>query len=77
MPKGRYALMKKYMPTVGTMGLDMMFRTCTVQVRESGGDPNHIKTLWTPWDLFGHDTRAWCMVQVCGLQFSVWKAAET
>ncbi|MEW5305396.1 MAG: hypothetical protein WDW36_007938 [Sanguina aurantia] len=32
MPKGRYALMKKYMPTVGTMGLDMMFRTCTVQV---------------------------------------------
>lgn len=24
--------MKEYMPTVGTMGLDMMFRTCTVQV---------------------------------------------
>ena len=24
--------MKAYMPTVGTMGLDMMFRTCTVQV---------------------------------------------
>lgn len=32
MPKGRYKLMKAYMPTVGTMGLDMMFRTCTVQV---------------------------------------------
>mmetsp|Transcript_15045 Transcript_15045/g.28974 ORF Transcript_15045/g.28974 Transcript_15045/m.28974 type:complete len:300 (-) Transcript_15045:252-1151(-) len=32
MPKGRYAIMKKYMPTVGSMGLDMMFRTCTVQV---------------------------------------------
>ena len=32
MPKGRYGLMKAYMPTVGTMGLDMMFRTCTVQV---------------------------------------------
>jgi glutamate--cysteine ligase len=25
-------LMKSYMPTVGTRGLDMMFRTCTIQV---------------------------------------------
>ncbi|MEM8877694.1 MAG: glutamate--cysteine ligase [Pseudomonadota bacterium] len=32
MPKSRYAIMKRYMPTVGTRGLDMMFRTCTVQV---------------------------------------------
>ena len=32
MPKGRYALMRRYMPTVGTLGLDMMTRTCTVQV---------------------------------------------
>ena len=32
MPKGRYEIMKRYMPTVGTHGLDMMFRTCTVQV---------------------------------------------
>lgn len=32
MPKGRYALMKGYMPTVGTRGHDMMFRTCTIQV---------------------------------------------
>uniref|UniRef100_A0A7S0QPH8 Glutamate--cysteine ligase n=1 Tax=Pyramimonas obovata TaxID=1411642 RepID=A0A7S0QPH8_9CHLO len=32
MPKGRYGIMKAYMPTVGSMGLDMMFRTCTVQV---------------------------------------------
>lgn len=32
MPKGRYKLMKSYMPTVGSMGLDMMFRSCTVQV---------------------------------------------
>jgi glutamate--cysteine ligase len=31
MPKGRYQLMRAYMPTVGTRGLDMMFRTCTVQ----------------------------------------------
>lgn len=32
MPKGRYKLMREYMPKVGTRGLDMMFRTCTVQV---------------------------------------------
>jgi len=32
MPKGRYGIMKRYMPTRGTKGLDMMFRTCTVQV---------------------------------------------
>jgi glutamate--cysteine ligase len=31
MPKGRYRIMKAYMPKVGTLGLDMMFRTCTVQ----------------------------------------------
>jgi glutamate--cysteine ligase len=32
MPKGRYAIMAPYMDKVGTMGRDMMFRTCTVQV---------------------------------------------
>ena len=32
MPKGRYAIMRRYMPTVGQLGLDMMTRTCTVQV---------------------------------------------
>ncbi|MEO1092888.1 MAG: glutamate--cysteine ligase [Pseudomonadota bacterium] len=32
MPKGRYAIMREYMPTRGSMGLDMMHRTCTVQV---------------------------------------------
>ena len=32
MPKGRYAIMRRYMPKVGGYGLDMMFRTCTVQV---------------------------------------------
>src|SRR6516225_6638929 len=32
MPKGRYAIMRRYMPKVGTRGLDMMTRTCTVQV---------------------------------------------
>ncbi|MFB9067643.1 glutamate--cysteine ligase [Pseudofulvimonas gallinarii] len=32
MPKGRYAIMRRYMPTRGDLGLDMMTRTCTVQV---------------------------------------------
>ena len=32
MPKGRYAVMIRYMPTVGNLGLDMMLRTCTIQV---------------------------------------------
>ena len=31
MPKGRYKIMRAYMPKVGTHGLEMMFRTCTVQ----------------------------------------------
>ncbi|HZP75338.1 MAG TPA: glutamate--cysteine ligase [Pseudolabrys sp.] len=31
MPKGRYRIMTNYMPKVGTLGLDMMYRTCTVQ----------------------------------------------
>jgi len=32
MPKGRYGIMAPYMDRVGSMGRDMMFRTCTVQV---------------------------------------------
>lgn len=32
MPKGRYRIMRDYMPKVGSLGLDMMTRTCTVQV---------------------------------------------
>ena len=32
MPKGRYQIMKAYMPKVGDLGLDMMTRTSTVQV---------------------------------------------
>jgi glutamate--cysteine ligase len=31
MPKGRYDIMLNHMPRVGTMGLDMMLRTCTIQ----------------------------------------------
>jgi glutamate--cysteine ligase len=32
MPKGRYEIMLRYMPKVGSLGLDMMLRTCTIQV---------------------------------------------
>lgn len=32
MPKSRYAIMANYMPKVGSRGLDMMFRTSTIQV---------------------------------------------
>lgn len=32
MPKSRYAIMTNYMPRVGSLGLDMMYRTATVQV---------------------------------------------
>ncbi len=32
MPKARYTIMRNYMPKVGSLGLDMMHRTCTVQV---------------------------------------------
>jgi glutamate--cysteine ligase len=32
MPKQRYQVMARYMPTVGSRGLDMMYRTCTIQV---------------------------------------------
>lgn len=32
MPKGRYKIMREYMPKVGSMGIDMMTRTCTVQI---------------------------------------------
>ncbi|TCT09969.1 glutamate--cysteine ligase [Tepidamorphus gemmatus] len=32
MPKQRYDIMTAYMPKVGSLGLDMMYRTCTVQV---------------------------------------------
>ncbi len=38
MPKGRYAIMRRYMPKVGTLGLDMMLRTCTVQANLDYGD---------------------------------------
>ncbi|KAG5563227.1 hypothetical protein RHGRI_005848 [Rhododendron griersonianum] len=32
MPKGRYEIIRNYVPKVGSLGLDVMYRTCTVQV---------------------------------------------
>ncbi len=38
MPKQRYGVMTRYMPTVGKRGLDMMYRTATIQVNLDFGD---------------------------------------
>ena len=44
MPKGRYKIMHDYMPKVGSLGLDMMTRTCTVQVNlDFGSQADMIK----------------------------------
>ena len=46
MPKGRYAIMRRYMPKVGTLGLDMMTRTCTVQVNlDYGSEADMVRRL--------------------------------
>ena len=46
MPKGRYAIMRRYMPLVGSRGLDMMTRTCTVQVNlDYGSEPEMLRKL--------------------------------
>ena len=42
MPKGRYRIMTAYMPKVGHHGLDMMYRTCTVQANlDYSGEAGH------------------------------------
>lgn len=44
MPKGRYAIMRRYMATKGKLGLDMMTRTCTVQVNlDFASEPDMVK----------------------------------
>ena len=46
MPKGRYAIMRAYMPKRGNLGLDMMLRTCTVQVNlDFANEADMIKKL--------------------------------
>jgi len=44
MPKGRYEIMLRHMPRVGSLGLDMMLRTCTIQVNlDYCSEPNMAK----------------------------------
>ena len=46
MPKRRYEIMTNYMPKVGVMGLDMMYRTSTVQVNlDFSSEADMIKKL--------------------------------
>ena len=46
MPKGRYRIMADYMPKVGTLGLDMMFRTATVQANlDFGSEQDMVRKL--------------------------------
>ncbi len=48
MPKGRYNIMRNYMPKKGQHGLDMMFRSCTVQVNlDYGSEADMIKKFRT------------------------------
>jgi glutamate--cysteine ligase len=46
MPKQRYAIMSAYMPKVGSLGLDMMFRTATIQVNvDFTGEADMVRKL--------------------------------
>lgn len=60
MPKGRYAIMRDYMPKRGTLGLDMMLRTCTVQVNlDFGSEADMIKKFRTSLALQPLATALW------------------
>ena len=46
MPKGRYKLMTEYMGRVGSLGTQMMYRTCTVQVNlDFGSEADMVKKM--------------------------------
>ncbi len=46
MPKRRYAVMRRYMPQKGSLGIDMMLRTCTVQVNlDFGGESDMVRKV--------------------------------
>lgn len=46
MPKGRYGIMSSYMPKKGNLGLDMMFRSCTIQTNlDFGSEPDMVQKL--------------------------------
>ena len=47
MPKSRYDIMRRYMPKVGTQGLDMMHRTCTIQVNlDFSSEHDMARKMW-------------------------------
>ena len=46
MPKSRYAIMTRYMPKVGHFGLDMMYRTCTIQANlDFADEPDMVRKM--------------------------------
>jgi glutamate--cysteine ligase len=46
MPKERYAVMTRYMPSVGKAGLDMMYRTATIQVNlDFGSEADMVRKM--------------------------------
>lgn len=46
MPKGRYKIMMNYMPKRGNLGLDMMFRSCTIQTNlDFGSEADMVQKL--------------------------------
>ena len=47
MPKSRYDIMRRYMPKVGSHGLDMMHRTCTIQVNlDFSSEADMARKMW-------------------------------
>ncbi len=46
MPKGRYKIMREYMPTRGSLGLHMMLATCTVQVNLDFRSESHMAEMF-------------------------------
>ena len=47
MPKSRYAIMRRYMPKVGSRGLDMMHRACTIQVNlDFASEADMARKMW-------------------------------
>jgi len=60
MPKGRYRIMKDYMAKVGTLGQDMMSRTCTVQVNlDFGSEQDMVQKFRTALALQPVATALW------------------
>ncbi len=60
MPKNRYKIMRNYMPKVGTLGLEMMKSTCTVQVNlDFSSEQNMVKMFQTSLALQPIATALW------------------